>query len=284
MPAFAPFDPIRLLSGLRAGVVRARHAIRPDHLTLNQRTVLRSYSSVMTHAFLHAAVAPTRRLRRPNTDLVDIGSARAQNLGLPSVPHLASAGMHRFVAPDEEGSHARSLTVNASGLIEMLGALEQLPTPDGAWAITALDPCTQLARFAGLIASDGYGRLLGRSSLARRLHTRVDWTLGVTMTSAREGAGRGWRDIIVPDQVLERATGHEFGFMPPMGYGASRLRNAKRTAPPDTIVAVLLEEWLEANGYFRVDAAVAQITGAAVSFCEGAGAPSEIGTSSMAQN
>ena len=71
--------------------------------------------------------------------------------------------------------------------------------------------------------------------------------------------------------------------MPPMGYGASRLRNVKRTAPPDTIVAVLLEEWLEANGYFRVDAAVAQITGAAVSFCEGAGAPSEIGTS-MAQN
>jgi len=266
MPALAPLDPLRLLSSARSGVARARDTLRADHMTLNQRS-LRSYSSVMTHAFLHAAVAPTRRLRQPSVDFIEIASVLAQRLDLPAVPHLASAGMHRFVVPDEVGSHARTLTVNASGLVEMLWALEQLPTSDGAWAINAVEPCTQLARFATLVASEDYGRLLGRSWVARRLHMRVDWVLGITMTSAKEGTGRGWRDIILPDSVLERATGHEFGFMPPGGYGASRLRNVRRTESPNAVVTILLEEWLQANGYFRINAAVEQITETAVSVC-----------------
>lgn len=275
MPAIAPFDPLRLLSGARSGAARARDTLRADHMTLNQRS-LRSYSSVMTHAFLHAAVAPARHLRRPDPDFVEIGSVLAQRLDLPTVPHLASAGMHRFVVPDEVGSNARSLTVNASGLIEILWALEQLPTSDGTWAINALEPCTQLARFATLVASEDYGRLLGRSWIARRLHTRVDWTLGITLTAARQGGGRGWRDIIVPDQALERATGHEFGFMPPVGYGASRLRNVRRTESPNTVVAILLTEWLQANGYFHIDAAVEQVTETAVSLCAPHAGPSQL--------
>lgn len=266
MPAIAPFDLLRLLSSARSGAAKARDVLRADHMTLNQRS-LRLYSSLMTHAFLHAAVAPTRHLRRPNVDFIEIGAVLAERLDLPTVPYSASAGMHRFVVPDEDGSHARSLTVNASGLVEMLWALEQLPTSDGAWAINALEPCTQLARFATLVASEGYGRLLGRSWVARRRHMRVDWALGITMTSAREGTGRGWRDIILPDAAPERATGHEFGFMPPVGYGASRLWNVRRTESPDTVVAILLEEWLQANGYFHIDEAVAQITETVASVC-----------------
>ena len=273
MPAIAPFDPLRLLSTARGGAARARDAIRADHMTLNQRS-LRSYSSVMTHAFLHAAVAPTRRLRHPSPDFIEIGAVLAQNLDLPTTPHLASAGMHRFVVPDEVGSHARTLTVNASGLVEMLWALEQLPTSDGAWAINALEPCTQLARFATLVASEDYGQLLGRSWVARRVHMRVDWALGITTTSAKQGTGRGWRDIILPDAVLERATGHEFGFMPSAGYGASRLWNVRRTESPSTVVTILLEEWLQANGYFRISAAVEQITKTATSACSPHAGPS----------
>jgi hypothetical protein len=184
--------------------------------------------------------------------------------------------MQRFVVPDEVGSHARSLTVNSSGLVEMLWALEQLPTSDGAWAINAIEPCTQLARFATLVASEDYGRLLGRSWVARRLHMRVDWALGITMTSAKDGTGRGWRDIILPDAAPERATGHEFGYMPPAGYGASRLRNVRRTQSSTTLVAILLEEWLQANGYFHINAAVAQIAETAVSACSPHTRPSQL--------
>jgi hypothetical protein len=282
MPAIAPLDPIRLLASARSGLAKTRDALRSDHMTLNERS-LRTYSSLMTHAFLHAAVAPARRLRRPSADFIEVGAALAQRLDLPTVPHMASAEMHRFVASDESDTQSRTLTVRASGLVEMLWALEQLPTGDGAWAINAIEPCMQLARFASLIASDDYGRLVSRSRLGRRRHMRVDWSLGITMTSAKEGVGRGWRDIILPDTTLERATGHEFGFMPPSGYGSARLRNVKRTESPNAVVGILLEEWLQANGYFHVEAAVKRVAEAAVLGCSPPTVPSQLPAASGLQ-
>ncbi len=262
MPAIAPFDPLRLIGGARSLAAAAQRAIRADHATLNQRSV-RSCSAPMTHAFLYAGVAPARRVRRPSRDFGVLASALASRLNLPPLPHLASAQMQRFVALDQEGSYARSLEIRTSGMVELLWALVQLPTPDGAWALDASEACRQLAAFASLIGSDEYARLLGRSRLARRHGRRVDWVLAVTVTSRNDGSGRGWRDIIAPGHALARATGHEFGFMPPAPYGASRLRNVRRSESPRAIVTVLLEEWLLANGYLDVDTVVPEITAAA---------------------
>jgi hypothetical protein len=52
--------------------------------------------------------------------------------------------------------------------------------------------------------------------------------------------------------------------MTPHGYGSDRLRGAKRSLEPATIVTVLLEEWLRANGYLRTTAAVTTTVAAAI--------------------
>jgi hypothetical protein len=62
MAILGPLDPFRAFSALRSGVTGLLRAAQADHATIAQRS-LRSYSSVMTHAFLHAAVAPSRRIR-----------------------------------------------------------------------------------------------------------------------------------------------------------------------------------------------------------------------------
>ncbi len=54
----------------------------------------------------------------------------------------------------------------------------------------------------------------------------------------------------------DRASGHDYGFMPPSGYGASTLRGVARSLESRFILNVLLDEWLQANGYLRTQAAV----------------------------
>jgi hypothetical protein len=58
----------------------------------------------MTHAFLHAAVARSRRIL-PGTgdELAQRAAALASALGLPTVPHLAGADSHRFAEIDAPG-------------------------------------------------------------------------------------------------------------------------------------------------------------------------------------
>lgn len=249
MAILGPIDPVRAVGLARSGAARLARLAQADHLTLDQRS-LRSYSGVMTHAFLHVAVAPSRRLRGGQDRLVDLASLLAAALGLPTVPYLADASSQRFVEEDHLG-HARSLLVTRTGVLEMLWALEQVPCGNGAWAVRASDACAQLGRFARLVRSDDYGRLLGRSR-----HSRVDWTLGVTPTTVGDTGQRGWRDIIVIGVQPARASGHLYGFMPPNGYGSSRLRGVKRSLGPEQIMRVMLEEWLQANGYLRISDAV----------------------------
>jgi hypothetical protein len=256
VPILGPLDPFRVLSALRLGGARVVRAARADHTTLNQRS-LRTYGGVMTHAFLHAAVAPSRRVRLGTTDqLVERAGALAAALGLPTVPYLADADNQRFADADDAGSHARSLLVTRSGVLELLWALEQLPTGDGAWAVRAVDACAELARFVDIVRGDDYGCLLGCSRVSRLLHSRVDWTLGVTPTTAGDAGPRGWRDIIVSGPQPDRASGHAYGFMPPGGHGARTLRGVKRTLRPEQIVHIMLEEWLRANGYLRTTGAL----------------------------
>jgi len=264
VPLLGPLDPFRALTTLRSDAARVARAVQPDHTTLNERS-LRTYSGVMTHAFLHAAVAPSRRVRPCATDdLVERGAALAADLGLPPVPYLAGANSQRFIEGDDTGSEARSLFVTRSAVLEMLWALEQLPTEDGGWAVRAVDACSQLARFVALVRGDDYGRLLRGSRRMRVFDPRVDWTLGITATTAGDAGQRGWRDIIVIGPQPDRASGHVFGFMPPHGYGAQRLHNVKRKLGPDRIVRVMLEEWLRANGYIRASGAVDRTVDAAM--------------------
>lgn len=110
-----------------------------------------------------------------------------------------------------------------SGVLEMLWALQQTPTEDDAWAVHAVDACAQLARFARIAGSDDYGCLLGHSRWSHLRHSRVDWALGVTPTTASNTGQRGWRDIVVVGPQPDRASGHAFGFIPPSGYGAGKL-------------------------------------------------------------
>jgi hypothetical protein len=240
-------------------------AVQPDHLTLNQRS-LRTYGTPMTHAFLHAAVAPSRRIRPGRTeDFVEQAAALAGALGLPTLPSLADADNQRFVVEDHDGSHVRDLLVTRSGLLEMLWALEQLPTDDGVWAVRAVEAGSQLTHFVCLVRGNDYGRLLGSSRWSRTLHSRVDWTLGVTVTTAGDAGQRGWRDIIVVGPQPDRASGHAFGFMPPRGYGVGTLYGVRRTLGPEPIIRVMLHEWLQANGYLRTSEAVERTLSAAAS-------------------
>jgi hypothetical protein len=251
-----PIDPLRAFRALRSAGSRITQTARPDHMTLNQRS-LRSYSALMSHAFLHAAVAPSRGIRGGDVDQhAGRAIALAAALGLPPTPYLADAEVQRFSEFDASGGQIRSLVVTRSGLLEMLWALEQLPTEDGSWAVRAVDACTQLARFARLVAGEDYGRILGSTPLSRRLHSRVDWALGVLPTTAGPNGMRGWRDILVVGDQPERASGQVYGFMPPTGYGADSLFGQRRSLKPKVILEVMLDEWLRANGYLYFGPAV----------------------------
>lgn len=265
MALVGPIDPFRAFRALRSAGARVAQATRADHMTLNQLS-LRSYSALMTHAFLHAAVAPSRGIQGGDVDdYAERAAAIAGALGLPPTPQLADPDMMRFSDFDESGGEECSLVVSRHGLLEMLWALEQLPTDDGAWAVRAVDACAQLARFAALVAGEDYGCILGGSRLSRRLHSRVDWTLGVLPTTAGPDGMRGWRDIIVAGEQPERATGVAFGFMPVRGYGTDALFGVKRSLRPGAIVKVMLDEWLRANGYLRVGSAVDRTVDGALS-------------------
>lgn len=254
----------RGFGALRSAVTRVTRAARADHATLNERTQ-RTYGVVMSHAFLHAAVAPSRRIRPGTADeLAEHAAALAGALGLPTVPYLADADSQRFAEIDAAGSQIRLLVVTRSGVIEMLWALEQVPTADDAWAVRAVDACTQLARFARVVRGDDYARLLATSAWRRRLHRRVDWMLGVAVSTTGSTGMRGWRDILVPGEQPDRASGHAYGFMSPYGYGTDRLRGIKRSLQPATIVTVMLEEWLRANGYLRTTNAIEATVVAAI--------------------
>lgn len=263
MSALGPLDPFRAFGALRAAVARLARAARADHGTLNERTQ-RTYGAVMTHAFLHAAVAPSRRIR-PGTgdELAERAAALAGALGLPTIPYLAGADSHRFAEIDAGGSQIRSLTVTRSGVLEMLWALEQIPTADDAWAVRAVDACTQLVRFARLVSGDDYGQLLATSQWRRRVHSRVDWMLGVAVSTAGSTGERGWRDILLVGEQPDCASGHAYGLMNPYGYGTDRLRGARRSLEPPAIVPVMLEEWLRA-GYLRTPNAVEATVVAAI--------------------
>ena len=269
MSALGPLDPFRALSALRSLIARVTRAAKADHTTLNERTQ-RTYGVLMSHAFLHVAVAPSRRIRPGSADkFANSAAALAGALGLPVVPLLADAGSQRFAEIDAAGSQIRSLVVTRSGVIEMLWALEQHPTADGAWAVRAVDACTQLARFAQLVGDDDYQQLLATSRWRRRVHSRVDWMLGVAVTTADSNGTRGWRDILVPGEQPDRASGHAYGFMSPYGYGTDRLRGVKRSLEPAAIVRVMLEEWLRANGYLRTTNAVKATVAAAIAATAG---------------
>lgn len=256
MPLIGPVDPLRAVGAVRSTGARLLRSARADHATLNERS-MRSYSGVMTHAFLHAAVAPSRRIRPGDIDcFAEYASALAASLGLPSVPYLAGANQHRFAEEDDIGSQARSLLVTRSGVLEMLWALEQIPTADGAWAVQAVEAGAHLPRFVGVVRSDDYGLLLGNSRWSRRLHSRVDWSLGITPTTAGNTGQRGRRDILVAGPSPDRASGHVFGFMPPLGYGANELCGVKRSLSAEHVVEIMLEQWLHANGYLRAAQAV----------------------------
>lgn len=256
MSTLGPLDPFRALGALRSAIRRLSRAARADHTTLNERSQ-RTYGVPMTHAFLHAAVAPSRRIRpRSPEEFVERSAALAEALGLPAIPHFAEASIQRFAEADATGSQARSLHVTRSGVIEMLWALEQVPTADDAWDVRAVDAGVQLARFARVVAGDDYARLLASLPWRRRVHSRVDWTLGVAVTTAGSDGTRGWRDILVVGDQPDRASGHDYGHMSPYGYGGDRLRGVKRSLDPAVIVTVLLEDWLRANGYLRATSAV----------------------------
>jgi hypothetical protein len=95
MPILGPLDPLRLLGAASSGVARLTRAAKADHTTIDQRSV-RVYSGTMTHAFLHAAVAPSRRIRPATADQLGEFAARlARGLGLPGVPYLAGSDSQR---------------------------------------------------------------------------------------------------------------------------------------------------------------------------------------------
>ena len=267
MSTLGPLDPFRALGALRSAIRRVSRAVRADHTTLNERSQ-RTYGMPMTHAFLHAAVAPGRRIRPRSADeFVERAAALARALGLPTVPHFADASMQRFAEIDATGSQAHSLVVTRSGVIEMLWALEQVPTSDDARAVRAVDAGVQLARFARfarVVADDDYARLLASSRSRRRVHSRVDWSLGVAAAAAGTDGTRGWRDILVVGDQPDRASGHDYGHMSTHGYGSDRLRGVKRSLDPAVIVTVLLEDWLRANGYLRTTSAVEATVAAAI--------------------
>ncbi|HXW59819.1 MAG TPA: hypothetical protein VEJ23_10125 [Solirubrobacteraceae bacterium] len=264
MAIFGPLDPLRALSALQSGAARLGRSAYADHTTINERS-LRTYSGVMTHAFLHAAVAPSRRIRPRNTDhLVERAAALAAAFGLPTVPYLADADSQTFAQEDDGGSRVRSLLVTRSGVLEMLWALQQMPTDDGAWAVRAVDACAQLARFIRIVGSDDYGYLLGDPRWLGLRHARIDWTLGVTTTTAGNAGQRGWRDIVMVGPQPDRASGHVYGFMPPSGYSAGKLRGVKRSLGSEQILRMMLEEWLRANGYLRTSDAVSRTVEAAM--------------------
>jgi len=262
-----PLDPLRALAAVRAAGARLVRAIRADHMTLNQRS-LRSYAGPTSHACLHAAVAPSRRIRpTPTDEFGERAAALAGALGLPTIPHRAGTDSQRFAQIDASGTPTHSLVVTRSGVLELLWALEEVPTDDGAWAVRALDPCTQLARFAGLVGGNDYAHVLAASRWRRARHSRVDWILGVTTTTGGIDGTHGWRDIHVVGPQPDRASGHTHAFMEPAGYG-TQLRGIKRSHARADIVRVLLTDWLHANGYLRTASAVEATVSAAVAACK----------------
>jgi hypothetical protein len=263
-----PVDPLRLLSSMLQMSQSASRSVmrklRADHTTLHERS-LRSYSGVMAHAYLHAAIAPSRRIRPLNGDaMADVAALLSQSLGLPSTPAMAGPHSQRFETTDDADSPTRTLFVTSSGVLEMLWALKQTPTDDASWSISALDACAALARFTTLVQGAVYRNILGRSHWSRYLHSRVDWSLGVMPSAMRENGPRGWRDIIVVGPQPGRATNHVYGFLPAAGYGATRLHNVKCSLDTREVLRTLLAEWLQANGYLRTSPAIDRTIDAAL--------------------
>jgi hypothetical protein len=215
----------------------------------------------MSQACLHAAVAPSRRIRPE--EFGERAATLAGALGLPTIPHRAGTDGQRFARIDASGAPTHSLFVTRSGVLELLWALEAVPTDDGARAVRALDACTQLARFAGLVGGTDYAHVLAASRWRRARHARVDWILGVTTATGSVDGADGWRDIQVVGPQPDRASGQTYGFMEPAGYGR-KLRAIKRSHERADIVRALLTDWLHANGYLRTAGTVEATVNAAI--------------------
>lgn len=263
MPLVGPPDPLRLLRIAQTASGAIAHRLRADHTTLNHRS-LRSYSGTTVHAYLHAAVAPSRRIRPIGGDVMaDLAASMAASLDLPPTPTTAGADGQRFEVKDD-GSPTRTLFITSSGVLEMLWALQQSPTEDAAWSVSALDACAALARFVTLVQGASYGSMIRSSRWRKLVDPRVDWCIGVTPTAKTENGPRGWRDILLVGEQPDRATDHAYGFMPPAGYGAQRLHNVQRSLSSEVILQTLLTEWLQVNGYLRTGAAVERTIAAAL--------------------
>lgn len=138
----------------------------------------------LAHAFRGAGQSVTRRLR---ADHLTLNNRSLRSYG----GVMAGAHSQRFETSDSEGASTRSLFVTRSGVLEILWALNQTPTDDASWSVSAVDACGALARFSALVQSDIYGDMLGSSRRARVLHSRVDWSLGVTPTTMSNNGPRG---------------------------------------------------------------------------------------------
>jgi hypothetical protein len=98
---------------------------------------------------------------------------------------VAAPDSQRFARINASGTPTHSLVVTRSGVLELLWALEEVPTDDDARAVRALDACTQLARFASLVGCTDYAHVLAVSRWRRARHSRVDWIVGVTTATGR---------------------------------------------------------------------------------------------------
>jgi len=99
----------RALGALRSLIARLTRAAKADHITLNERTQ-RANGMLMSQAFLHAAVAPSRRIRQVRLTSLPIARPRSQarsgyrsSLSSPTPP---ASGSPRSTPPDRRSARS----------------------------------------------------------------------------------------------------------------------------------------------------------------------------------
>lgn len=220
----------------------------------------------MVRLYLYVVVAPSRFAPRPFDDGQVRRACTFAVDAFPGVfdttPTAADARMTLFAVEGDDRCRERALYVHPTGLVELLWALapEQPTGSDDELLLDTTEMTSVITQLAAAVGRRPYTEL-SKAGRGWRRRARVDWWFHMATAISGPNGSRSWTALKFPGNAPPRAR-HEWAAAPIEGYGWPRLRNSRRTKPPEDVARVFLAEFVAANGYYdfttAVEAAVQQ--------------------------
>ncbi len=261
-----PSEVSSLVRHLRSAGRWVARAVRADHTTLYALRC-RVDAGRMRKPYVHVALAPSRRVRRPLDGDFPVAARRFVRSVFgevfPNDPVLSTRDLVRFQVPPDLGEPMDFLVeISPSGLVEILWIIPVEELDDDHFAL----PIEAVGRTVSNLAQGVHGgayRLLFRRPFFARWK-RVDWFVNVTGTWSDEGY-KEWTEVVFPGRPPKsRATGHR-SFSPVNGYGTERLRGKRQGTDDKKIVERALDDFLRENGFLEYRLALEDSVSAASS-------------------